>query len=175
MAAPALRGLGRARNVVLAVDRALGMVVMALACLALAGAVASGLFQVVARFGFQQPSIWSEVLTRTLIIWSVFLGLSAALRGGALLSVDLLYRTLARTRHLVWLHATITLLTLLFLVIVVVHGWDIVHRVRFQTLAGLEISISWAYAAIPVGAFLGILALVANFLDPRRGEIDAQR
>jgi C4-dicarboxylate transporter, DctQ subunit len=98
-----------------------------------------------------------------------------ALRNGALLSVDLLYRTLARTPHLAWLRALITLSTLLFLVIVVVHGYDIVHRVRFQTLAGLEISISWAYAAIPVGAAFGILAVVANFLDPRRGEIDAQR
>ncbi len=175
MAAPALSSLGRARAAVLAVDYALGTLVMALACLALAGALTSGLFQVVARFVFEQPSIWSEVLTRTLIIWSVFLGLSAALRGGALLSVDLTYRTLARTRHLVWLQATITLLTLLFLVIVVVYGWDIVHRVRFQSMAGLEISISWAYAAIPVGAFLGIFAVLANFLDPRRGELDAQR
>jgi TRAP-type C4-dicarboxylate transport system permease small subunit len=163
------------RDAVLAVDRALGKLIMALACLALAGALLSGLFQVVARFVLNQPSTWSEVLTRTLIIWSVFLGLSAALRGGTLLSVDLMYRTLARTRHLVWLQALITLLTLLFLTIVVVHGWDIVHRVRFQTLAGLEISISWAYSAIPVGAFLGILAVIANFLDPRRGELDAQR
>jgi len=171
----AQRVLAVVRRHVLAADRVIGRVVLVLACLAMAGAALSGLFQVVTRFVFQQPSTWSEVTTRTLIIWSVFLGLSAALRGGALLSVDLLYRTLARTRHLVWLQAMITLLTLLFLSIVVVAGWEIVHRVRFQTLAGLEISISWAYAAIPAGAVFGILAVIANFLDPRRGELDAQR
>jgi TRAP-type C4-dicarboxylate transport system permease small subunit len=55
-----------------------------------------------------------------------------------------------------------------------VFGIDVVHRVRFQSLAGLEISISWAYAAIPTGALFGILAVIANHLDPRRGEIDTQ-
>jgi C4-dicarboxylate transporter, DctQ subunit len=163
------------RNGILAVDRMVGPVIMALACLALAGAAISGFFQVTTRFVFQQPSVWTEVLTRTLIIWSVFLGLSTALRGGALLSVDLMYRTMARTRYLPWLQGLISLLTLLFLAIVLYFGIDIVQRVRFQTLAGLEISISWAYAAIPVGAFFGILSVIAHFIDPRRGEIEAQR
>jgi TRAP-type C4-dicarboxylate transport system permease small subunit len=172
---PAHGLLAAVRRHVLTADRVVGRVVLALACLALAGAALSGLYQVGSRFIFQQPSTWSEVTTRTLIIWSVFLGLSAALRNGTLLSVDLVYRTVARTRHLVWLQAMITLLTLLFLSIVVVAGWTIVQRVRFQTLAGLEISISWAYAAIPVGAVFGILAVIANFLDPRRGELDSQR
>ena len=109
-----------------------------------------------------------------MIIWSVFLGLGAALRGGALLSVDLLYRITARTPYLVWLRGMITACTLLFLCIVVWYGWDVVYRVRFQNLAGLEISISWANAAIPVGAMFGILGVVANFVDPRRGEVEAQ-
>jgi TRAP-type C4-dicarboxylate transport system permease small subunit len=162
------------RSFILAADRMVGRVIMALAVLALALAALIGFYQVATRFVFQQPSSWSEVLTRALIVWSVFLGLSAALRGGALLSVDMLYRTLARTPYLEVLRTFITLLTLSFLVIVLVFGIDVVHRVRFQTLAGLEISISWAYAAIPTGALFGILAVIANHLDPRRGEIDTQ-
>lgn len=159
---------------ILAADRMVGRAIMVLAVLALALAALIGFYQVGTRFVFQQPSSWSEVLTRALIVWSVFLGLSAALRGGALLSVDMLYRTLAHTPYLGVLRTFITLLTLTFLVIVLVFGIDVVYRVRFQTLAGLEISISWAYAAIPTGAFFGILAVIANHLDPRRGEIDAQ-
>jgi len=115
------------------------------------------------------------VLTRTLMIWSVFLGLSAALRGGALLSVDLLYRTVAKTKYLPVLHFSITAVTMLFLLVVVWYGWDVVYRVRFQNLAGLEIPISWAYAAIPVGAMFGVLGLLANYLDPRRGELETQQ
>jgi TRAP-type C4-dicarboxylate transport system permease small subunit len=37
-------------------------------------------------------------------------------------------------------------------------------RVRFQTFASLELSMTWAYAAIPVGAAFSSIALVANFL-----------
>jgi TRAP-type C4-dicarboxylate transport system permease small subunit len=162
------------RSFILTADRLVGRLIMALAVLALALAALIGLYQVGTRFVFQQPSSWSEVLTRALIVWSVFLGLSAALRGGALLSVDLLYRTLARTPYLGVLRTFIMILTLVFLVIVLVFGIDVVHRVRFQTLAGLEISISWAYAAIPTGALFGILAVLANYLDPRRGEIETQ-
>lgn len=162
------------RAFILTADRWVGRVIMALAVAALAVAALVGFYQVVTRFVFQQPSSWSEVLTRALIVWSVFLGLSAALRGGALLAVDLLYRTLQDTPYLAVLRLFILALTLLFLVIVLVFGIDVTHRVRFQTLAGLEISISWAYAAIPTGALFGILAVIANHLDPRRGEIDTQ-
>lgn len=145
---------------------------MALAIGALALAALIGLYQVATHFMFHQPSSRSEVLTRALIVWSVFLGLSAALRGGALLSVDLLYRMLERTPYLGVLRTFILVLTLGFLVIALVFGIDVVLRVRFQTLAGLDISISWAYAAIPTGALFGILAVVVNYLDPRRGVID---
>lgn len=163
------------RDLILAVDRQVGRIVMALACLALAVAASAGLFQIITRFVLEQPSDWTEVLTRTCMIWSVYLGLSASLRGGALLSVDLLYRIASRTPYLKLLQALITACTLVFLIVVVWFGWDVVHRVRFQNLAGLEISISWAYAAVPVGAALGILGVIANFLDPRRGELETQQ
>lgn len=160
---------------ILGADRLVGRWVMGLACLALGLASVVALYQVGTRFILEQPSVWSEVLTRFLIIWSVFLGLSATIRGGALLSVDLLYRTVERTRHLRLLRALISLVTLGFLMVVVWQGINIVQRVRFQNLAGLDISISWAYAAVPVGAAFAMLAVAANFIDPRRGEIETQQ
>lgn len=163
------------RQLILSADRLVGRLILALACLLLAAAALCGAYQIIARFVLQEPATWTEVLTRTLIIWSVFLGLSAALRGGALLSVDLLYRTVAKTPYLPVLHCLITGCTMLFLLVIVWYGWDVVYRVRFQNLAGLEIPISWAYAAIPVGAMFGILGLIANYLDPRRGELETQR
>ena len=107
------------RDLVLAADRVIGRAVMAAACLALAVAALAGLFQIITRFVLEQPSDWTEVLTRTMIIWSVYLGLAAALRGGALLSVDLLYRIASGTPYLKLLQALITGSTLLFLAVVV--------------------------------------------------------
>jgi TRAP-type C4-dicarboxylate transport system permease small subunit len=40
--------------------------------------------------------------------------------------------------------------------------------VRFQTFASLELSMSWAYAALPVGA---MLAVVSHHLDPQDDEL----
>ena len=106
------------RQLILNADRVVGRLIMALACLTLAAAALCGGYQILARFVLEEPSTWTEVLTRTLMIWSVFLGLSASLRGGALLSVDLLYRTVAKTPYLGVLHAMITGCTMLFLLVV---------------------------------------------------------
>ncbi len=144
---------------------------MASACLLLAAAACAGFHQVVSRFVLQQPSTWSEVLVRVLLIWMVYLGTAGAIRTGALVSVDVLYRiTRGRARQV--LEAVVTLCTLAILGILFWYGWQMAHRVRFQNMAGLEISMSWAYAAIPTGAVFGILAVLAHHLDPQRHELD---
>ncbi|HEX5933068.1 MAG TPA: TRAP transporter small permease subunit, partial [Pseudorhizobium sp.] len=60
----------------------------------------------------------------------------------------------------------IALSTLALLIVLFWFGCMLVWRVRFQTIAGLGISASWAYAALPVGSILSALALVAHVLDP---------
>jgi TRAP-type C4-dicarboxylate transport system permease small subunit len=46
-------------------------------------------------------------------------------------------------------------------------------RVRFQEMAGLEVSMAWGYAAIPVGAVFAMLGALAHFLDRRAEELEA--
>jgi TRAP-type C4-dicarboxylate transport system, small permease component len=127
-------------------------------------------YQVLTRFVFQNPSEWSEVVARTSIIWMVYLGIGAALREGAMLSVRLLYDALHKTRFAKWLTGWISLCTVAFLAIAGWYGAQVAWAVRFQTLAGLEISISWAYLAIPVGCALGILATIAQTLQVMKRE-----
>ena len=46
-------------------------------------------------------------------------------------------------------------------------------RGRVQTIAGLEsLTMFWAYIAMPVGAVFSLIAIVANYLDPRRMELE---
>jgi TRAP-type C4-dicarboxylate transport system permease small subunit len=165
------RGLHPAVRLLLGVERWVTEAVMASACLLLAAAACAGLHQVVSRFVLQQPSTWSEVLVRVLLIWMVYLGAAGAIRTGALVSVDVLYRfTRGRARR--GLEAVVTLCTLAILLILFWYGWDMVNRVQFQNMAGLEISMSWAYAAIPVGSAFGILAVLAHYFDPQRHELE---
>jgi len=42
--------------------------------------------------------------------------------------------------------------------------------VRFQQMAGLDISMSWGYAALPVGAVFAMLGSIVHFIETGRGE-----
>ena len=72
----------------LRLDRALTGLCLTLACLLLALISCLGLWQVTSRFVLSQPSTWTEEAMRRLLIWMVMLGVVAALRHGALVSVD---------------------------------------------------------------------------------------
>ena len=155
----------------LAFEHALNVVVTAAACLCLVAATASGLWQVATRFVLSEPSVWSEALTRTLLIWMVYLGIMAAFRQGSMISVDLALR-LSRGWFAPVLRAGIALACLLLLGIIAWFGYHMMLRVRFQTLAGLEVSIAWGYAALPVGGAVTVLAVLANWLDPQHHELE---
>jgi TRAP-type C4-dicarboxylate transport system permease small subunit len=153
------------------VERGVTALSVTTACGLLAAAALAGLYQVLTRFVLQEPASWSETLIRTLLIWMAYLGVAGAFRAGALVSVDVLYRAVrGRTRKL--LEAVITLMILCLLGVLIWYGIDLTYRVRFQNLAGLEISMSWAYAAIPTGACFSVLAVLAHYFDPRREELD---
>lgn len=145
---------------------------LALACLMLVVAAALGVFQIVTRFILEQPAEWSEVLIRFSLIWMVFLGIPAAFRQGAMVSVDALNRALSpRGQRVLALVAALAALALML--IILWWGWDYAVRGSVQTVAGLEsVTMFWAYLALPVGALASIIGIVANYLDPRHMELE---
>lgn len=167
----AARG-GPLRRAVLAADRALTGLAAALACLALAIAAVAGLWQVFSRFATETPAVWSEALVRTALIWMALLGLAVALRMGALVSIDVAHRystgTFQRALEAASLATSLSLMGVLFW-----FGWSMAQRVKFQEMAGLEVSMSWGYAAIPIGALFAMLGAFAHFLDRRSAELEA--
>ena len=147
-------------------------IAMMLACLMLAVAAALGVFQIFTRFVLEQPAEWSEVLIRFSLIWMVFLGIPMAFRQGAMVSVDALYRAVPTGAKRV-LDLVVALAALTLMLIVLWWGWDYAVRGSVQTMAGLEsVSMFWAYLAMPVGAAFSLLGILANYLDPRRMELE---
>jgi TRAP-type C4-dicarboxylate transport system permease small subunit len=129
------------------------------------------MWQVLARFVFSQPTTFTEEAMRRLLIWMVMLGIVVAFRRGALVSVDLTLRS-ARGA---WKHAVqwiITLVSLAFLAVLLWFGIDLAVRVRFQTFASMELSMAWAYAALPVGAGLAMVGVIGHHLDPINEELE---
>lgn len=164
-------GGARLARPLLALDRIGTATATVIACLALAVAVFAGLWQVIARFATETPSAWSEALVRTALIWMAMLGLAAAVRTGALVSIDIAHRlasgALRRGLEAAALAMSLTLMAVLFW-----FGWIMAERVQFQEMAGLEVSIAWGYAAIPVGAVFAVLGAIAQFLDRRSEELE---
>ena len=141
--------------------------------LLLLSAVAAAFYQVVARFVLQSPADWSEAWSRAALIWTVMLGLCLALRQGAMLSVDVVRLWVGtRTQH--WLDVAVLLSCLGFFGLLAWLGGQMAWRVRFQTMPSLEWSISWVYIAIPIGAVLAMLGLLARWMEkPPAAVVDA--
>ena len=142
------------------------------ACAMLALASALGVFQIIMRFILEAPAEWTEVLIRFSLIWMVFLAIPMAFRQGAMVSVDVLHR-MANARWRRVLDALVMIASLMLIGLIIVIGWDYALRGRVQTMIGLEShSMFWAYLAMPVGSAFAVLGIIANFLDPRRLELE---
>ena len=145
---------------------------MAAACVMMVIAATLGVFQIVTRFVLEQPAEWSEILIRFSLIWMVFLGIPAAFRQGAMVSVDVLYRwSPPRLRRV--LDWVVSLAALALIAIIVWWGWDYARRGSVQSMAGLEsISMFWAYLALPVGGLFCVIGILGNLFDPIRMELE---
>jgi TRAP-type C4-dicarboxylate transport system permease small subunit len=147
-------------------------VAMAVACVMMVIAAGLGVFQIITRFVLEQPAEWSEILIRFSLIWMVFLGIPAAFRQGAMVSVDVLYRWSPPKvkRVLDWV---VSVAALALIAIIVWYGWDYANRGSVQSMAGLEsVSMFWAYLALPVGGLFCVIGIIGNLLDPVRMELE---
>ena len=163
------------RNAFLALERRTTAFSLAFACAMLVVAACLGLYQIFARFVFQQPAEWSEVLIRFSLIWMVFMGAPMAFRQGAMVCVDILHRKggPVMKRALDWLVALAALTLIGFMIR---YGFDYSYRARVQTISGLEsFSMTWAYLAVPIGAVFCVFGVVGCLLDPRRMELETQQ
>jgi len=160
------------RELFLKAERGTTALATALACSMLAAAAGLGMWQIVTRFIIERPAEWTEVLIRFTLIWMVFLGVPAAFRAGAMVSVDVLYRWSGRRLRRV-LDAMVAIAALLLIAVIIWVGWDYARRGQVQTVTGLEdVSMFWAYLALPVGGVFSAVAIIANWIDPRRLELE---
>jgi TRAP-type C4-dicarboxylate transport system permease small subunit len=156
----------------LALERRTTGLAMALACAMLVVASGLAMFQIVTRFVLEQPAEWSEILIRFSLIWMVFMGIAAAFRQGAMVSVDVLYRW-SRPRFRRGLDWVVCGAALLLVGIIIWWGWAYALRGQVQSMAGLEgVSMFWAYLAMPVGGVFSVLGILANLMDPQRQELE---
>jgi len=161
------------KSALLRLERITTSVALTGACAMMALASGLGMMQIITRFVLQTPVEWSEVLIRFSLIWMVFLGIPAAFRQGAMVSVDVLHRLSPPVVRRV-LDVVVFVVTVALLAVMIVWGWDYAQRGSVQSVIGLEgVSMFWAYLAMPVGAAFCLPALVGYLIDPRDTELEA--
>jgi TRAP-type C4-dicarboxylate transport system permease small subunit len=160
------------KSLFLGIERFTTALSMLIACLMLAIAASLGMFQIITRFVLETPAEWTEVLIRFSLIWMVFMGIPMAFRQGAMVSVDVLYRWSGPGMRRV-LDTAVALAALTLIAIILWWGWDYANRGKVQSMIGLEdVSMFWAYLAMPVGAVFSVLGILGNWLDPQRMELE---
>ena len=160
------------KNTLLAVESVTTRISLFIACLMMAIAATLGLFPVVMRFILEIPAEWTEVLIRFSLVWMVFMGIPYAFRVGAMVSVDVLYRWVGASGKRFFDFVT-SLAALILVAVIIWWGWDYSMRGRVQSVIGLEeISMFWAYLALPVGGVFCVPAIIANYFDPQRNELE---
>lgn len=164
-----IKTLTRAMDGLDAVLRHFGVVLMVLV-------FGVAVLQVLIRYVFGIPMVWTEEVARNLLVWMAFLLMGPALKQGLHYSVDYLANRLTFTGKL-WLYRLGDVIILAFAIAMVLIGTSFTVRTADAHTAALEISTGWISGALPVGAAIlalyALARLLVSFCDPTSG-VDRQ-
>jgi len=111
------------------------------------------LLQVILRYIFNYSIPWGSELARYLLIWTIFLVAGVGFKAGDHMAVDILVDRLPEKAGRALTFFT-HFVVLVFVVWIAKQGYFLVPRLFSQTSAALQISMSYAYLAVPVGCSL---------------------
>ncbi len=118
--------------------------------------------QVLYRYVFAQPLHWSEELARYLFVWLSILGATLALQKKSHFGLDIFYRMLpSHVRRFVKFPVYLLMGVVIF--ILLFQGIVLVQKTLLQESPAMGISMSWAYASLPVGGALMAIHLLVIF------------
>lgn len=153
---------GSVSSVILGIDRVYRRGLQAV-CVALLfvmlGAVG---LQVLMRYVFNDPLIWSEELARYAMIWLAFLSAALAMRERRHIALTGIVNPKGK-----WLATSIAVTTVVVVVVLVILGWQgwlMTIKTVHQVSPALGLSMSRIYVAIPISIVLMLAGLVLSWL-----------
>lgn len=128
------------------------------------------LMQVIMRYLFNNPLIWSEEVARFLFIWQVWIGIAYATRRRSHLRITMV-RDRLPGKVKIALELVVVVVWFGFGLFLAFKGFDMCGRVARlgQQSAALRIPMQYVYAGIPVGALLMDIHLVEYFVALLKG------
>lgn len=123
--------------------------------------------QVFFRYVVNQSLSWSEEVARYIMIWTVFLGTSIALRRKTLIAVEAIVQFIPKKIEVIF-RIVVLLISLIFCLYLIVQGIDMTQRVVDQRSTAMGIPMWIPYASVPVGAVLIILNIFVVMIETVR-------
>jgi TRAP-type C4-dicarboxylate transport system permease small subunit len=120
--------------------------------------------EVFCRYVLNSSIYFSEELSRFCFVWAGFLGASLAVRQGGHIGVSLLVERLAPVARVVALRLA-GALVLVLLTVIVAAGVSVLPDQWEQQTATLGFSVFWSYLAVPVGAALMAVQVLALLVE----------
>ena len=126
---------------------------------------------IILRYFFNANTTWAEEFVRYSMIWITFIGMAICFKKGIHFSVDILIKSLPDKGSRL-LQIIINIISIIFMLMLIYYGMEITifNFHSGQITPSLEISISWVYLAIPVGAALSLLHLILNTIEITKKE-----
>ena len=135
-------------------------------CVVTLGTVSVLVFgQVISRYIFEYTPIWSEELSRFLVVWSIFIGVAIGVRKNQHIGVDAIIRFLPHRLKL----ASEVLLNLIGVVVIgilIFNSFEFIQHTReYEQLSpAMRIPMYIPYIAMPVGLSLSIIHFIHNII-----------
>ncbi|MEE4266280.1 MAG: TRAP transporter small permease [Desulfobacteraceae bacterium] len=114
-------------------------------------------FNVVLRYGFNYSLAWSEELVREVIIYTTFIGCSAAVKNRSMIKIDASVQLLPKLK--MPLSYFSNFIVMIFAGMMIYYGWLMVvmqHRTDQKTII-MEIPLVFLYAILPL---MGVMMLI---------------
>ncbi|MGQ4810337.1 hypothetical protein NKDENANG_03794 [Candidatus Entotheonellaceae bacterium PAL068K] len=117
---------------------------------------------------------WSEELAKFLMVWMTFVAAPVALKSGALVAIGALTdRLRGRLHDLIMLLVYLIIISLM--VVFIKDGGFLTWNARIQRASTFNLSISYVYIAMPIGAFATLMVALELFMSSLRTCIDPSR
>jgi tripartite ATP-independent transporter DctM subunit len=158
----------RRRSLVATLEAWLGMLVEIPAALLVVAEIVILFAGVVARYGLQQPLIWSDELASILFLWLAMLGAAVAFRRSEHMRMTAVVAS-AKPALRAYLDVVATCAALAFLLLIARPAYEFAYDESFITTPALQIPNAWRAAALPTGICL--MALFACLRLARVGDI----
>ena len=141
------------------IDDGLGALIKLASIALLSAEIVLMLANVVARYGFGRPLVWSDELSSVMFLWLAMCGAVLALRaGGHMRMASVVSKASPAFQRVLSLFSTALILG--FTLLMVLPALDYLEDEQIVWLSTIDISSGWRAAAMPVGFALMALSLL---------------